>query len=254
MLGKLFLPVLLVVFAIPYAFDASAQPSPTGKLTVAQILDKNAAARGGLQTWQKVQTLSLTGKMDAGGKPNVQLPFVWDFKRPRKSRLELTVGKQTAIQVYDGTNGWKLRPFLNRHEVETFNPEEMKVAAAQSELDGPLMEAAAKSYKVELAGTPSVEGHPTYELKVTQANGESRHVWVDARTFLEVKMEGSPRRLDGKYHPVNVFFRDFQPVDGLQLPFVIETVVDGVKQTEKTHVEKVVVNPQLDDSLFTKPK
>ena len=33
------------------------------------------------------------------------------------------------MQVYDGTQGWKLRPFLNRHEVETMTAEELKHTA-----------------------------------------------------------------------------------------------------------------------------
>jgi hypothetical protein len=78
-------------------------------------------------------------------------------------------------------------------------------------------------------------------------------VWVDAETFLETKVEGSPRRLDGKYRPVSIYFRDYKPVQGIVLPYVIETAVDGVAQTEKILIEKVSVNPKLDDSHFVKP-
>src|SRR5260370_27539681 len=81
----------------------------------------------------------------------------------------------------------------------------------------------------------------------------SRHVWVDAQTFLEAKVEGSPQRLDGKYRPVSIYFREYKPVQGLILPFVIETAGAGVAQSEKILIEKVSVNPQLDDSHFLKP-
>ena len=42
-------------------------PGPVAKLTAAEIVEKNAAARGGLAAWRNVQTLSISGKMDAGG-------------------------------------------------------------------------------------------------------------------------------------------------------------------------------------------
>jgi hypothetical protein len=61
----------------------------------------------------------------------VQLPFVIELKRPRKMRLELRFKGQTAVQVYDGTNGWKLRPFLNRREVEPYTADELKIASTQ---------------------------------------------------------------------------------------------------------------------------
>jgi hypothetical protein len=43
-------------------------------------------------------------------------------------------------------------------------------------------------------------------------------------------------------------------VNGLMIPYVNETAVDGVKQTEKIVVEKVIVNPKLEDSHFSKPR
>ena len=40
-----------------------------------------------------------------------------ELKRPRKMRFELQFNGQTAVQVFDGANGWKLRSFLNRRVV-----------------------------------------------------------------------------------------------------------------------------------------
>jgi hypothetical protein len=42
-------------------------------------------------------------------------------------------------------------------------------------------------------------------------------------------------------------------VAGLKVPYVIETVVQGVPRTEKIEIEKVVVNPPLDEHRFSKP-
>jgi hypothetical protein len=75
---------------------------------------------------------------------------------------------------------------------------------------------------------------------------------VSAQTFLETKIEGSPRRLDGKMHTVEVYYRDYRPVDGLVMPYLMETVTQGVKQTEKIEIEKIAVNPKLEDARFAK--
>jgi hypothetical protein len=247
-------------------------------------VDKNVAARGGLQAWRAVQTLSLQGKMGAGGNqrgtlsmplPNpkqltlphrpaeeAQLPFLMELKRGRKTRFELQFAGKTAIQVFNGTNGWKLRPFLNRMEVEPYTPEELKIASTQSDLDGPLVDYAAKGSRIELDGVEKVEGRDTYRLKVIEKNGHTFHVWIDAETFLEAKIEGQPRRLDGTEHPVEVYYRDYRAVDGLRIPFVLETRVLPVARTalgrdtpvppEKIIIDKVVVNPKFDEQLFSK--
>src|SRR5664279_947258 len=151
-------------------------------LSAAQIIEKNVAARGGLQAWRAVNTLTLAGQMDAGGKPNVQLPFVMSMKRPHKSRLEISVKDQVAVQTFDGKQGWKLRPFLNRDDVESFTPSEAKAAAAMAELDGPLIDYEKKGNKVALVGTETVGGTKAYKLELTQASGERFNLWVDAAT------------------------------------------------------------------------
>jgi hypothetical protein len=105
-----------------------------------------------------------------------------------------------------------------------------------------------------LEGVDKVEGRSAYNLKVTDKNGNMRHDWVDAQTFLEIKVDGAPRRLDGKYHPVSTFLRDYRAVNGLVMPYLMETVVEGVKDTEKIQIEEIVSNPKLDESRFAMPR
>jgi outer membrane lipoprotein-sorting protein len=143
---------------------------------------------------------------------------------------------------------------LNRHEVEKFTSEELKTSSQQCDLDGCLIDYAAKGSKIELTGVEKVEGHDAYNLKVTDKGGYARHIWVDSNSFLEVKVEGAPRRLDGKYHPTATYVRDYRSVNGLMMPYLMETTVEGVKDTEKIQIEEIVSNPKLDDSKFAMPR
>jgi len=274
--------------------EAAAAGPAQAHFSAAEVITKNVAARGGLEAWRAVQTMSVSGKMGVGGNQRatlhvptqgqvtvvtrktdqpplpsrrleeVYLPFLMERERPRKMRFELQFAGQTALQVYDGVNGWKLRPYLNRLEVEPYTADEMKAASMQSELDGPLIDYAAKGIRIESDGVEKVEGRDTYKLKLTLKNGGVTHVWVDAQTFLETKIEGQPRRLDGIYHPVEVYYRDYRNVNGLEIPFVLETRVVPVTKTamglrdtpvppERTLIEKVVINPGFDAGVFSKP-
>jgi outer membrane lipoprotein-sorting protein len=238
----------------PTATAAKAEPvtKVTG-ITAAQIADRNVKARGGLKAWQAVQSLRLTGELDVGGTEDPKLPFVLSLKRPHKSRLEITFAGKNAVQVYDGKQGWKLRPFLNRDDVDPFKPDELKSAASSSELDGPLVDYAKKGTRLELVGAEKVEGRKTYKLKLTSKDGTERFLWVDAGTFLETKIAGDPRKLDGRPHDVAIFYRDYRTVSGLKVPYALETVVAGVRGSHKMTFKSVAVNPALDDALFTKP-
>jgi hypothetical protein len=273
---------------------AGETKSVSGGLTAAEIASRNAAARGGASAWRAVNSLTESGRLTAGGdarsaapitvvpgakrpvnlaampaskrlKEEAQLAFTLKMERPRKTRFELEFKGTTGVQVYNGAQGWKLRPFLNRKDVEPYTADELKIASLQSDLDGPLMGCVAPECRVDLEGQEKVEGRNTYKLKLTSSNRPETHVWVDAETFLEAKIEGQPRRLDGKQHPVEIYLRDYRDVSGLKLPFLMETHVlsaaseGGHKRAvvtyspEKIFVEKVVVNPKLNASEFEKP-
>jgi hypothetical protein len=89
---------------------------------------------------------------------------------------------------------------------------------------------------------------------LTLKSGEVRHVWIDAKSFLDVMIEGTPRRMDGRMRTVWVYQRDFRSVQGVTIPFVLETAVDGYQDRHQMVIEKVALNPKLDDAVFAKPK
>lgn len=289
--------LLVLMFAVAMlsaSLSASDAKKSSIALTAAEIANRNALARGGVQAWRAVKSLSESGRLTAGGdqrgsvpvgevvpsvkhpvdvraiaatarlKEEAQLPFVLKMERPRKSRYEIQFKGKTAVQVYNGAQGWKLRPFLNRLELEPFTTEELKSASLQPDLDGPLMNYAEKGTHIELELQEDVEGRNTYKLKLTASDNHVTHVWIDAQTFLETKIEGQPRRLDGKEHPVEIYFRDYRDVGGLKFPYLLETHVlssadSGPKQLamsytpEKIFIEKIVVNPKPNEAEFEKP-
>ncbi len=282
---------LIVLAPLILGQAAAAETKSAGaKLTAAQVGERNIAARGGRAPWHAIRTMSWSGKLDAGrvdsqarsqnyvstammtekakrmavlkaaeaekseAPKQVQLPFVLEMKRPDKSRVEIVFAGKTAVQVYDGKEGWKLRPFLNRDDWEPFSPEELKASAGQWQLDGPLLDYTAKGTKVELDGMEAVDGSDAYKLKLTMKDGGVQHVWIDAKSFLDVKVEGTPRRMDGKMRTVWIYQRDFRKVDGVMVPFLLETAVDGYRDMHKMVIEKVSVNPALNDAAFSKPR
>jgi hypothetical protein len=278
---------VLVGLCFPVVLRAAEGKAKPPKLTAEQIVQRNVEARGGLKAWRGVQSMTWNGVMDAGygdsaarsaryvsnamarkgheprlppaaesreGAKQVQLPFVLELKRPAKSRIEVEFAGKTAVQVYDGTSGWLLRPYLNRDDWEPFTKEQAKSQQGKWALDGPLIDYAAKGTKVQLVKVEPVEGNDAYKLKLTHKNGEVQHVWIDAKSFLDVKVEGTPRQMDGKLRTVWVTQRDFRSVQGVKVPFVLETAVDGYADTHKMVIEKVALNPRLDDARFAKPK
>jgi outer membrane lipoprotein-sorting protein len=276
--------------AVAKSKEPAAAPAPSlPKLSVEQLVEKNVAARGGASAWEAIKSISYSGNLDAGkvrpdnglhpsaterlvDKPGkatklaqapdhpasadpgtpITLPYTIVMKRPNKQRVEVKLKDQTLVQVYDGEKGWKLQPYLNRGGALAFNADELKKAKQFQQIDGPLVDYAAKGTKIFADGTEMVDGRPAYRLKLVLKSGDTRHLWLDAASFLDVQIDGS-RRLNGHEVPTYTTLRDFRTVAGVKVPYEMETRTRGLPDREKILVDKVVLNPPVDDRQFTKP-
>jgi outer membrane lipoprotein-sorting protein len=233
----------------------AALPAAAADLTAEQIVEKNAAARGGLEAWRKIRTMVWVGHVESANAPGSRLPFALEQKRPGKTRFEVTAEtSQKSVRVYDGVHGWKVRPNSSgRPEVVPYTADELAFARDTRAIDGPLIDYAAKGATVTLGGVGEVDGRKAYRLNVRLPSGGTQRVWVDAETFLDVKMERETRNAQGQPVTVSVYFRNFQPFEGLQIPVTIETSAAAGGPTDKLVIDKLALNPELDDHRFAKP-
>ena len=233
---------------------APDSPPKAAGPSVGQIIEKNLAARGGLEAWRKVQTMVWMGHMEVPGGPAPQVPFVLGQKRPNKTRFEVNAMGQKTLRVFDGKRGWKLHAGRDgRPELQAFTPQEVQFAQGEAVIDSPLFDYGSGHVAAELDGTDMVEGRKAYRLVVRTPSGQRRNVWIDAQTFLDIKYDRISYDSAGVPRTVTVYYRDFRPVDGLQIPFTIETGGTSARGSEKMVIEKVSLNPPLDDRMFARP-
>ena len=243
-----------VLLAASLAASALAQDGPGG-LSAAEIVERNAAARGGVPAWQKLQTLAWAGHTEINSVPGRQMTFLLEQKRPNKTRFEITAEGQRSLRVYDGSTGWKMRPNSSngRPDVQAYSEEELRFARGAQVIDGPLMDYVAKGGVVTLTGSGQVDGQRAYILDVKLPSGGSHTVWVDAQTFLDVRHDRQVRGASGQMGMVTVLLRDYREFEGLTMPTVVETGSAPGRPSSRLVIERVALNPPLEDSVFTRP-
>jgi outer membrane lipoprotein-sorting protein len=219
-------------------------------LTVDQIIAKNIAAKGGMEKIKAQKSLRMSGRMTLG--PGLEAPVIMEQKRPGSFRLELTLQGLTAVQAYDGQTGWQIMPFQGKKDPETMGEDDLKDAQEQADIDGPLVDYKEKGNKVELVGHEQVEGSDAYKLKVTLKNGEVRYLYLDADSFLEIKEE-SKRTIRGTEREGETIFGDYKEEGGVMMAHSIEAGAKGSAEKQKVTIEKVEINPVLDDARFKLP-
>jgi hypothetical protein len=258
-LREILLSMLAGVAALPPVAGAAdapakAQAEPASTLTVDQILERHVAARGGADAWHRIQTMAWTGHIESGPGGTTKVPFMMLFRRPDATRFEILSAGQHLIRVFDGHNGWKMRPNNSGlPEVTDYNPQDISYARDASGLDGPLFDPRSKGVRVALLGMDAIEGQRAYHLKVTLPSGQVHDDWIDAQSFLELRYDRETHSASGQVGIVSVYLRDYQPFGGLVLPTVVETGAAGATGTDRMVIEKVALNPALNESQFAKP-
>lgn len=236
------------------ALACAQAPVAGASLSAEQIVARNVEARGGADAWRKVQSMVWVGRVDSPNAPAPGLPFMLALKRPDRTRFEITVLNRVVAHVFDGKEGWKVRPASGgAPDLRPDTGDEVKFSRDEQVIDGPLLDHDAKGISVALEGTDKVDGHDAYRLAVRMPSGAQRHVWVDAHSFLEVKYDREVRGASGRAATIEVMYRDFRDVDGLRIPFVIESGAAGTDKKDRLVIDKVTLNPPLDDMAFAKP-
>lgn len=230
---------------------ACAATTPT-VLTVEQIVDRNAAARGGLEVWRNIHTMVWTGRIESGVGSAPASGFVLEFKRPNKSRFEIQAHHEKTVRVFDGTRGWKQGWSDGAPTLRPYSRLEVQSAHEAQGIDGLLIDHAAKGIEVALGGTDQVEGRSAYRLNLKLPSGSTRQVWVDAQTFLELRSDRAVRTRAGRARTVSLYYRSYTTVDGLQVPRIIEAS-DG-NSAWKWVIDEVTLNSSLSDAHFEKPQ
>lgn len=192
-----------------------------------------------------------TGHIQSSHGPAPIVPFTLAQKRPNRTRFEITAMGQKSMRIFDGSQGWKVRARSDGSpDEQPFTPAEVAFARSAPGIDGELVDYLAKGSVVTLEGTETIEGNLAYRLNVRAASGQSHHVWIDARTYLEVK---SDRRGNGPAGgAIAVYYRDYKEFDGLRIPTTIETGVGSGRGSDRMVIDRVVLNPPLDDGQFTR--
>jgi len=238
------LPTLVLLAELGFALASYAQ-------TTEEVVAKVLAARGGLERAKAVQTERIIGTIYF--TPEMYGPFIAEFKRPGKMHNELTVQNKTVVRTYDGKDsGWVVNPFLGKDNPEPMSAEEMKDVVGEADFDGPLIDAKQKGNVIELAGKEKVEGQEAYILKVTHKDGKVSSYYFDAKSFLLVKWSGTDT-VNGEEVTRQTLFHDYREVGGLKFAFELISDSPGTDVTQRILVEKIEVDPPIDDSHFAKP-
>src|SRR5213595_2341135 len=223
-----------------------AQDKP--QLTVDELVAKNVAAKGGADALRALQSVRLTGKMLVN-EGQMQLGYAETKKRPDEVRTEATLQGMTAVEAYDGKEGWRISPFQGRKDPEKMSADDVKPLMEDAEIDGPLVNWKEKGSTLEYVGREDVDGTSAYKVKVVRKNGDVNFVYLDPDHFLEIRIL-TQRIRHGAQVETETDLGDYEKVGGVFIPFSEEAGSKGSTDKQKIIIERGEPNVAVDDAVF----
>ena len=215
-------------------------------LPLEKILSNHYKAIG-LKKLREVSTMIMTGTMVQQDAMPVKIVRM----RPDQYLLQFDIQDITAYQGYDGQNAWWTLPWTGNPKPQVMPDDRAKDLKSKSDFDGLLYNWKIKGHIVELMGRDTIEKLPAYKLKITKKDQSIEFLFLDATKFLIIK-RSYYRMSRGKEVPVDIYFRNYRPVQGILFAFIQETYIGG-QPYNSIEFDSIELNKPVDTQIFKMP-
>lgn len=234
----------ILCFCIAVATISFAQAQTADEI-IANYLENT----GGVDKWKSLKSMKMIGKMSMQG---MEFQGAVYEAKPNFQRVEVDVQGMQIVQAYDGETAWMINPMAGNLEPQKM-PEEMSEEFTSNEFESEFIDYAKKGHTVELTGEEEVDGVKCHVLKLTKKSGDVESHYFDSENFVPIMIKTSVKTGPAKGQSAETFLSDYQEVDGLMIPFYIETKMNG-QSLQKIVVVEAEINPELEANFFTFPK
>lgn len=231
-------------------------PAAAQDLTLDEVLANYYEAIGGLDAWQSVQSMRITGTMTMGR--GMQAGFTRLVKRPDKVRAEFEIQGNAVVRAYDGQTAWMIMPMRGSGEPQVMNERQAINLLQDADIDGALVGWQESGHQVELEGLEETEGTEAYKLKVTLNSGDVLYYYMDSEYFVPIRIAGT-RGFQGNTVEFATTLSDYKQVDGLLIAHSVQNsgggrAPGGGGVGGNVTFDTVEINVDVDDSSFSMPE
>ena len=233
---KIFLSVLGFIF-----LSAQAQ-------TVDEVIQKYTATMGGLDAFNAIKTLKITGNVTVQG---MDLPLTIEVINGKAMRNDVSVMGQSITNSYKDGKGWKINPLAGVATATDVTGSELNDFKAQSMMASPLMDYKARGHQVELQGQEDVEGIKCYKIKLTSKDdGKVTTFYISVADNLPIKSVSS-REMQGQEVDVETYYSDAKDFNGLKFFMTKTQKIEG-QTFQEIKYTTIELNVPVDEKYFDK--
>jgi len=241
---------LLIAAVVALAGVAQAQ-------TAEEIVANYFENTGGLDAWNSIETMQLTGKAGMGPQ---EFPFTQTMSSDGKMAIVIDFqGMKFTPQAFDGEQMWGTNFQTMKAEAMDAETSANYKKEAKNILDT-FLNYEEKGYTLELQGSETVEGTDTFKILVTKTpimvdgkeEANTATFFFDKENFVPIMSETAVTSGPQKGMMTQTLYSDYQEAGDIYYPHSLTVKFNGnVGQTIK--VEAIEINPEIDESIFKMP-
>ena len=242
--------VRTIDITIPAPPEKIPDPTPETIGKGKEILKKALAAMGGekvLGIKDIIQSAQMTMNTPMG-EMAMETQMTWVSPNKMAQNMKMAMGEMTS--GFDGTNGWMKSP-MGTQDLPASQKEELVKSMTLNTyvllkgIDGP-------DYTVQFFKDDKLNDKPVQVVIVRhKQTSNSVRVYVDPQNSIVVKRVSRGRTMQGPAD-LEELLSDYRDVDGVKIPFKVETFADGKRQSLTT-ISSVKINSGVKDDVFKKP-
>jgi hypothetical protein len=245
-LWNLFNCLALIVIALP-----GCKRAP---VTVDEVIERNTKAMGGRAAIEAVNSIQVDLHIV---DPGFEVDGIYHAERPGRMRIDaLMKGKHVFTEAFDGKHGWE---WAGKGNQEVASDKATAALHHGVELPGKLFglhELKERGHRLDLVGREKVDEIDYHVLRLTLSDGYTTTLYVDPKSWLITRRRDvRPLHVDIDPTPTTIEQRssDFRQISGVQFAFANEEIdLKTGKVLESTKVNKIEINPPIDQSIFEK--
>jgi len=218
-----------------------------------QIIERNIQARGGADAVASVQTIQTRVQITEQG---FQVMGEYVATRDGKMRIDVYFdGQRVFTEAFDGESGWQMDGDGTVADMSQLGEKAVRHSIITN-LYG-LNEMAGLGLAVEYVGTELIDSRAYEKVNLTFEDGLVIHYYLDSETGQIVRQRDEVALhpdVDDTIQRFETINSDFRTVDGVVYAFHTEKRdMDTGEMTQTTQIEKIILNGEIDQSIFKKP-
>jgi hypothetical protein len=206
-----------------------------------KILEKVIETMGGREKLLSVKTIKKTGHGESEG---VKYPVNYYAVHNMSERSDFSFNGLTGYQIITKDSGFNFSPFGGMATPEKMTAEDVKLASDELDLEGNLVNYAAKGHTIELMDNEDIDGVDAIQLRMNLKNGKTIFYFIDPDTYYIIRTTVKGVSNGQEFTNTSNYYNFKKTKEGILFPFTVDNVT----------YDAIEINIPLDDKLFSTNK